>query len=163
MFFQNRFSLFIIVFVFVLLVMVGVGLKAHFFHDKEIPFIEFTSNPEITCSIDGWTFTHTKITDENGNVEQDWWWRVPEAPKFKIEATAHGFGWAHVIFHGKYDVSKGEKKYGDPKNSKDYKLGSWIGFVPMAVGIDNDIEVEHEGTFTYDPKTYKWEGMVLSN
>ncbi|MDE0634481.1 MAG: hypothetical protein OXI43_01325 [Candidatus Poribacteria bacterium] len=157
MFSQKRFSLFIIF--FVLLVMVEGSLRADFIHDCTIPELDFTDEPEITCSIDGWTFTHTKITDENGNVEQDWWWRVPEDPVFKIEATAHGYGWAHIIFHGKYDVSKGEKKYGDPKNSQDKKLGKSVGFVPFFLGVDHDIEVEYDGTFSESPaKTYNWEG-----
>lgn len=159
MFSKNRFSLFsLFIIVFVLLVMVGVGLKAHWYHVSSEIDLDFTSEPEITCSIDGWTFTHTKITGENGQVEQDWWWRVPENPVFKIEAQAHGGGYAHVIFHGKYDVRKGQAKYGDPKNSTDYKLGKWVEFTPFGIGVDHDIVVRRKGTFTYDPKTYNWEG-----
>ena len=156
MFSQKRFSFFII---FSFMIMIGVGLKAHQYHDAKKPYLEFTSEPEITCSIDGWTFTHTKITDENGKVEQDWWWKVPEAPVFKIEATAHGHGWAHITFHGKYDVSKGQEKYGDPKNAESQQLGNWVGFLPLDLSsADHDIVVRKYGTFTYDPKTYKWDG-----
>ncbi len=163
MFSQKRFSLFsrfsLFIIVFVLLVMVGVGLKAHRLHDITKPYLEFTSEPDITCSIDGWTFTHTRVTDANGKIILDYWWRVPEDPVFKIEATAHGFGWAHIIFHGKYDSSIGVKKYGDPKNSTDRQLGNWLNFFPLAgMTIDHDIEVERNGTFSKLPKKYNWEG-----
>lgn len=152
MFSKNRFSLFITV--SCLLVMVGVGLRAHFVHDPKRPELDFTSNPSITCNIDGDTFTHTRVTDENGNASQDWWYKTPKDPVFKIEARAHGFGWAHITFYGNYDG----KKYGDTQNSTNQKLGSSVGFVPFFVGIDHDIKVERYGDFSKEEGEYSWDG-----
>ena len=157
MFSQKRISLFIIVFIF--MVMIGVGLKAHFFHNVEKPGLEFTSEPDITCNIDGWTFTHTRIKNWDGTVLQDDWHKEPTDPKFKIEAKAHGIGWAHITFHGTYDKSTGGKKYGDPVNSTNEQISIWSSVLPVAVGaVEETIEVSYPGTFSRRPKTYSWDG-----
>lgn len=156
MFSKKKFSLFVIVFSF--MIMIGVGLKAHFFHDAKKPYLEFTSEPEISCNIDGWTFTHKRVTNWDGTVLLDFWHKEPTKPEFKIEATAHGFGYAHITFHGTYDSSTGVKKYGDPKNSTPQQLGEWLGIFPAGIGINHDIELALDGTFSKLPKKYSWSG-----
>ena len=158
MFSKKKFSLFIIVFSF--MIMIGVGLRAHFLHDVTKPDgLEFTSEPEITCNIDGWTFTHKHVTNWDGTVLLDFWHKQPTNPEFKIEAKAHGFGWAHITFHGTYDSSTGVKKYGDSKNSTDEQIGSWLNFFPAAIGAsEKTIEVSYPGTFSYPSNKYSWSG-----
>ena len=60
MFRSQRISLFLIV--FGLLIAIGTGVYAHRFHNLKKPDLNFTSNAAISCSIDGYTFTHTRET-----------------------------------------------------------------------------------------------------
>ena len=151
MFRQQRISLLIIV--FGLLIAIGTGLKAHFYHDVKNPDLSFTSKPTGSCSIDGYTFTHTRETYSDGVIYTDGWWRTPRAPRVEMTAEAHGFGWAHVLFYGNIDGTK----FGDPNNTTPQQLGSWVGFLPAAAGIDNTISAEFTSTFNRNPKTYKWD------
>ncbi|MDE0398333.1 MAG: hypothetical protein OXL96_11060 [Candidatus Poribacteria bacterium] len=151
MFRKQRISLLIIV--FGLLIAIGTGLKAHFYHDVKNPDLSFTSNPKGSCNINGYTFTHTRETYSDGVIYTDSWWRTPRAPKVEMTAEAHGFGWAHVLFYGNIDGTK----FGDSNNTTPEQLGSWVGFLPAAVGIDHTISATHTGSFNRNPKTYKWD------
>ena len=152
MFSKQRISLFIIV--LGLLIVIGAGLKAHFIHDVETPDLSFTSNPDISCNIDGWTFTHTRTIDYDGSILTDWWYRVPSDPVVSIEAEAHGFGWAHILFYGNIDGNA----HGDTQNPTSEQLGSWIGFLPFSVDIDHEIgALFPDVSFNRTPKEYSWD------
>ena len=151
MFHQQRISVFIIV--LGLLIAIGTGLNAHFIHDVKNKDLSFTSNPAISCNINGYTFTHTRETYSDGVVYTEGWWRRPLDPKVKITASTHGFGWASILFYGNID---GQTK-GDAQNaSAPEKLGSWTALLPFAVGIDNEVQATFSSTFNRSPKTYSW-------
>ena len=150
MFSQQRISLFIIV--LGLLIAIGTGLKAHRLHDPKKPDLNFTSSAEISCNIDGYTFTHTRETYSDGVVYTDGWWRRPLDPEVTIKAETHGAGWAHVLFYGNID---GTAK-GDATNPTSNQLGSWVGFLPVGAALDREVGGEFDGSFNSTPKTYSW-------
>lgn len=149
--------------VFIFLIMIGGG-HTHdplLWHQVSIPHLEFSVNPDITCNIDGWTFTHHRVQDVNGNITADYWRKKPTSPIFEIKAKAHGFGWAHIILHGQYDSTTKPKKYGHPNNAEDQQMSRWIGFYPgIYGGINHDISVKKYGLLVNNPKpkTYSWSG-----
>ena len=149
----KRLALILLVFSFIgFMIASRVDVKADESHDVKHPHLDFTSDPEITCNIDGWFFHH-KRTTMYGNVIEDFWWREPRDPVFKIEAQAHGWGWAHITFSGNYDGNS----FGDPNNSKDQKLGKWAGFVPLVFSLNNTVGTEEIGSFNRNPKVYPWD------
>lgn len=149
--FQRWISLFLIV--FGLLIAIGTGLKAHFIHNVDNPDLSFTSNPSLSCNIDGYTFTHTRETYSDGVIYTDGWWRRPLDPKVEMSAEAHGFGWAHVLLYGNIDG----RKHGDDTNTTPHKLGSWLGIAPLSVGIDHTISADFYDDFNRSYKTYTWD------
>lgn len=149
MFSKNRFSLFIIVFVLLVMIAMGVDVKADESHDVKNPHLSFTSLPKISCNIDGWFFHH-KRTTMYGKVIEDFWWKEPQAPVFKIEAEAHGWGWAHITLSGNYDGKTFSK-------TEDQKLGKWLGIAPVGFGVDHTVGTEEIGTFNRNPKVYPWD------
>ena len=99
------------------------------------------------------TFTHTRVTEANGNIAQDWWYKIPKDPKVKIEAKSHGFGYAHIFFYGNIDG----KPKGDANNTIPDQLGSWIGFLPLGYGAPEEtIKVSFGAPFNRDEKEYTW-------
>ena len=151
MFRQQRISLFIIV--LGVLIAIGTGLNAHWYHDVKNKDLSFTSGPSISCNIDGYTFTHTRETYSDGVIYTDSWWRRPIAPKVKIEASTHGFGWATILFYGNID---GQAKGDSTNASSPEQLGSWVAMLPFATGIDNSVQATFSSTFNSSPKTYSW-------
>ncbi|RKU36342.1 hypothetical protein C6496_13880 [Candidatus Poribacteria bacterium] len=151
MFSKKQIAIFVLVFSF--MIMLGVGLYAHRMHDVKKIDLSFTSLPEITCNIDGDTFTHTRATDANGNIQQDWWHKTPTDPKVTIEAKSHGFGYAHILLYGNiYGKPKG-----DANNTTPQQLGSWIGFLPLGYGAPEEtIEVSFGAPFNYSKGEYSW-------
>lgn len=150
MFRKQRISLLMIV--FGLLIAIGTGLKAHWYHVASTPDLSFTSKPKGSCSIEGYTFTHTRQTYSDGVIYEDGWWRNPQDPKVEMTAEAHGAGWAHVLFYGNIDGTK----FGDPNNTTPEQLGSWVGLLPFGAGLDHTISATHTGSFNRNPKTYQW-------
>ena len=133
------------------MIIIGVSVNAHFYHDNTEPELDFTSDPSISCDIDGKQFTHTRVT-KDGKIIVDFWHERPRDPIFTITAEAHGIGWAYIKLSGDIDG----QSFGDAKNSKAEKLGSWLAVTPFGYGVDHDIEWEVDGTFKYAPKEYKW-------
>ena len=150
MFRKQRISLLMIV--LGLLIAIGTGLKAHWYHAASSIDLSFTSNPTISCSIDGYTFTHTRQTYSDGVIYEDGWWRNPQDPQVEMTAEAHGAGWAHVLFYGNIDGTK----FGDDTNTTSKQLGTWVGFAPFGGGLDHTIRATHTGSFNRSPKTYSW-------
>lgn len=146
----------LLVLIFSFLFAIGMDVSAHFVHDWKIPEIEFTSDPKISCNIDGTTFINVRELDIDGNVLRDTWLyeEYPRAPVVKIEAESHGFGWAHILLYGNID----DEPFGDIENTHEQRLGTWVGFAPIIYGIDNKPFWEEYGSFNTDPKEYPWNG-----
>ena len=151
MFRSQRISLFLIV--FGLLIAIGTGLKAHWYHAASSIDLSFTSNPTISCNIDGYTFTHTRETYSDGVIYTDGWWRNPLDPSVSMSAEAHGAGYAHILFYGNIDG----KKHGDDKNTTPQKLGNWVGLLPLGGGLDHTISADFYDGFNRSYKTYSWD------
>ena len=131
-------------------------MYAHFVHEPEVPDLTFTSDPEISCNIDGRTFIHYIEKDADGNVKEDFWMyeEYPRKPIVQIEAETHGFGWAHILLYGNIDG----KPFGDSENTHPDRLGDWISFLPIVWGIDNTPFWEEYGSFNTAPNDYSWDG-----
>lgn len=141
------------------MVAIGLSVNAHFFHDNTVPYLEFEGKASISCNIDGKRFTHTRVV-RDGKIIVDFWHEKPIDPEIKIEAEAHGFGWAHTTLHGNIDG----KPFDSDGNADDSvhsptseKLGTWTDLLPFVYGVDHEIVVKHKGKFNKDPKEYKWD------
>lgn len=149
--FQRQISLFLIV--LGLLIAIGTGVYAHRIHNASSIDLKFTSNPTISCNIDGYVFTHTRETYSDGVIYTDGWWRNPQDPSVSMSAEAHGVGWAHILFYGNIDGSS----HGDAKNTTSEQLGSWVGFAPLGVGANtHPISAGFTDEFNRSYKTYRW-------
>ena len=153
MFVLKRLALLVLIFSFMFAI--GVDVYAHMMHDSTIPDLSFTSDPDISCNIDGSSFTRLVEKDADGNVVKDVWLYEtgPQDPIVKIEASTHGMGWAHILLYGN---AAGES-FGDTVNTHAEQLGSWIGFLPFFTGGNNDIGWEDYGSFNTDPGEYSWD------
>lgn len=160
----KRFFTFITVFCFLFAIMMGLYARPAWQpHDVKIPHLDFKSDPKvkITCNIpDKKVFTYSASTDNNGNVitATESWDEEPPNPVVTINAEAHGLGWAHILLYGNIDG----KKRGDPKNTVDDRLGSWIGFLPLGYGDgDHTISWSFDRSFSKREKKrkkeYKWD------
>ncbi|MYF97689.1 hypothetical protein F4212_00930 [Candidatus Poribacteria bacterium] len=139
------------------LVAIGVSVKAHNIHHAADPDLSFTSNPKVSCNIDGTTFIRNIRTDGVGKVLSDFWAPEPIDPVVKMEAEAHGFGWAYILFYGNID----EEPFGDDVNQRGQKLGTFdtgIGvLLPIGWGLNHEVGGKFKGSFNTDPKVYKWD------
>lgn len=153
----KRISIFILI--FSIIITIGVGVKAHRIHDVKYPDLSFTSNPTVSCNIDGTTFIRNIRTDGVGKVLSDFWSPEPVDPIVSMTAESHGLGWAHILFYGNID---GEP-FGDDTNTHEQRLGTWIGFAPIAYGVNEvNIEASYNGSFNTDPKEYSWDASGSS-
>ena len=149
-----------ILFSFLILVSIGVSIKAHNIHHAADKELNFTSDPKISCNLDTTKFVRYREKDADGNVIKDVWLyeEYPREPIVKIEAEAHGFGWAHILFYGNID----EKSFGDTVNTTPQKLGIFdtgIGvLLPIGWGLNHKPFHEEHGSFNTDPKEYPWNG-----
>lgn len=162
----KRIGLFILV--FGLLITITTGLRSHNgTHDDDgrhngvDPYLEFTSEADISCDIDGKRFTDTKTWDANGNLIVSFWHEKPRDPIIKIEAEAHGYGWAHVTLYGNIDGNPFDID-GNPNDSihnpRSQKLGNWLTLLPLDFSSpDQEIKFKHKGKFNKNPKEYKWD------
>lgn len=143
--------------IFSFIIAITIVAKAHkgiVQADPKIPHLDFIGKPEVTCNIDGKWFKHKRVT-KDGKVIIDFWHEEPRKPTVTIKAEAHGFGWAHTIFHGNING----KPFGDADNSNDKQLGFWIGISPYPVlHGDERITYEEDGTFNYSEGEYSWDG-----
>ncbi len=150
MLFLKRISRMFLVFGF--MIAIGISVQAHESHNIDVPHLDFSSDPTISCDIDGWYFHH-KRTTVYGEVIADFWYKEPRKPKFTIEATAHGRGWAYIKLWG--DVNG--IKFGDENNAKSDKLGKWSGLIPWSFGVgDHDVWAKKYGHFSKEPGIYNW-------
>lgn len=148
-----------LVLIFSFLFAIGVYVYPHLIHDPKIPLLSFTSDPDISCNINGATFTRCREIDADGNVRVDFWLyqegKEPPNPIVKIEAEAHGLGWAHIILYGNIDGVK----FGDDTNSHSTKIGATLGFAPLFLAPDSEkIKYKDHGSFNTNPNEYSWDG-----
>lgn len=144
-----------------LLMTVATGLRSHgLWHDAKKPYLEFTSEANISCNIEGKRFTHTRVV-RDGEVIVDFWHEKPRTPEIKIEAEAHGYGWAHITLYGNID-GKPFDIDGNPNdsfhNSQSQQLGNWFSIYPIDLSSpDHTISYTEYGKFNRRPKEYKWD------
>lgn len=118
-------------------------------------FIESTK-PEVSCNIDGRTFTHVKRYYCDGVLISDYWLDpdLVDHPVVEMKASLHGRGWISTNFYGYIDGEyKGNHNFSTPE-----KLGWWFAALVPTTHSKHDKEVvfSFEDNLKTDEGIYKW-------
>ncbi|MYB02056.1 hypothetical protein F4X90_20600 [Candidatus Poribacteria bacterium] len=124
-------------------------------HAIDKVFIESTL-PEVSCNIDGRTFTHVDRYYCDGVFIMDYWLDPDnvDQPIVEMSASLHGRGWLSTNFYGYInDEYKGNHNFSRPT-----KLGWWVApILPVTNEVhDRPIVLSFEDNLKTVEGTYDW-------
>jgi hypothetical protein len=149
-----------IIFIFIALSAISTCLYAHFnpiAHDAPTAFLEATDT-QITCGIENnKTFKKKNYYYSDGSFYGTTGWNpeLPHPAKITIAGTAHGLGFAQILFHGSVD----RQRYG---NRIDLSPAIEIGWTLLFYGHDvhnEDVSKSESVSYTISNGGHDWDGQ----